>query len=133
MKLINTTGSKEPNGHYSQASMIGNTLYVSAQLPEPILSPRHNDIEQEVGRQTRSVLTNILAITQAAGGTLNDIALVRFYSTDIKYWPMIDRAFADFMGDHLPARAVICIAAIKQDFLVMAEAISEIPLSTIKD
>lgn len=128
MKLINTIGSKQPNGHYSQASSIGNTLYLSAQLPDTTFSAESDDIEQEVERQTRSILDNIIAIVQAAGSTRNNIAFVRFYSTDIRYWPIIDQAFADYMGAHKPARAVICVAAIKQDCLVMAEAIAEINL-----
>lgn len=126
VRLINTNSSKRPNGHYSQATLIGNTLYLSAQLPDTTYSGQSKDIEQQVERQTRSILDNITTIAQSAGATRNSIALVRFYSTDIKLWPIIDQAFSDYMGDHKPARAVICVAAIKHGYLVMAEAIAEI-------
>lgn len=133
MKFIDTTCAKQPNGHYSQATLISNTLYISAQLPDAAPCTERKDIEKEVERQTRSVLNNILGISQAAGGTLHSIALVRLYSTDVAYWPIIDQTFADFMGEHKPARAVICVAAIKQDFLVMAEAVAEISMSTTEE
>ncbi|MCF7498247.1 RidA family protein [Vibrio sp. L5-1] len=133
MEFINTACAKQPNGHYSQATLISNTLYISAQLPDTAASVEKKDMAKEVERQTRSVLNNTLALTQAAGGTLQSIALVRFYSTDVKYWPILDQTFADFMGEHKPARAVICVASIKQDFWVMAEAIAEITMPTAEE
>ncbi|NOH85434.1 RidA family protein [Vibrio sp. 03-59-1] len=95
---------------------MSNTLYISEQLSDTAVSVEKKDMTKEVERQARSVLNNNLALTQTTGGTLHSLALVRLSFTDVTYWPIKDRTFADFMGEHKPARAVICAAAIKQDF-----------------
>lgn len=127
MKFIQTDTAPTPNGHYNQASVVGQSLYISAQLPHENLLGSSSQLEEAIPAQTHSVLESLLAITQSAGGDITNLAFVRFYTTDLRYWPLIDKAFATFMGSHKPARSVIIISAIKQNFLVMAEATSELP------
>ncbi|KFI13414.1 hypothetical protein F0223_20070 [Vibrio coralliilyticus] len=127
MKFIQTDTAPTPNGHYNQASVVGQSLYISAQLPHENLLGPSSQLEEAIPAQTHSVLESLLAITHSAGGDVTNLAFVRFYTTDLRYWPLIDKAFATFMGNHKPARSVIIVSAIKQNFLVMAEATSELP------
>jgi reactive intermediate/imine deaminase len=122
LKPIHTPSAPQPNGHYSQAVLAGSHLFISVQLP------MKNDAEESssIEWQTQSVLSSLLSITQAAGGGVRNIARVTFYVKDLSDWGRINEVFAKFMGDHKPARGVVAVAALKDNWLVAADAIAVI-------
>ena len=58
-------------GPYSQAILVGNTLYMSGQIP---LEPKTMQIVEGIDAQAHQVFRNLRAVAVAAGATLNDIA-----------------------------------------------------------
>lgn len=123
--FIQTEDAPEPNGHYSQATVIRDIIFVAAQLP----SKEHSSIDisstDKIEWEVHSVLESILSIVKEAGGNLGSIGSVRFYTTSVDYWPIINDVFENFMGSHKPARAVVNVTSIKMGFSIMAEAVAE--------
>lgn len=99
-----------PHGHYAQAVVHGATIYVSGQLG--IGAGQTNPERISVGEQVRHALLNVEAILSARDCQRTDIAKVTLYITDVAYWAEANAAFAEFFGDHRPARSIVPCAAL---------------------
>ncbi len=119
---INTYEAPLPAGHYSQAIVAGNMIFVSGQLP---LVPFTGDkITGDIGEQTLQALNNVKSIVVAAGGDTTTIVRTTIYTTDDKNWEEINRVYADFFGPTQPARSILTVAALHYGFKVEIEAVA---------
>jgi len=105
LEAIHTDRAPAPAGHYSQAVEHNGLVFVAGQLPmdgegKPLSSA-------SVGDQTRAVLENIAVILEAAGSGLDRVLQMTLYITDIEMWPDVNEAYAEVLGSHKPARAVV--------------------------
>ena len=119
---ITTYEAPLPGGHYSQAVVSGNVIFVSGQLPVvPLTGDR---LTGSVSEQTLQALKNVLSIVEAAGGDITTIARTTIYTTDVKSWEEINRVYADFFGPVHPARSIITVAGLHHGCLVEIEAVA---------
>lgn len=119
---ITTYEAPLPGGHYSQAVVSGNVIFVSGQLPVvPLTGDR---LTGGVSEQTHQALKNVLSIVKAAGGDITTIARTTIYTTDVKSWEEINRVYADFFGPVHPARSIITVAGLHHGCLVEIEAVA---------
>jgi enamine deaminase RidA (YjgF/YER057c/UK114 family) len=83
----------------------------------------------DMAGQTRRCLEKIELLLKAAGGGMSDVALVRFYVTDIRLMPEVAAARADFFTDPMPpAMTGVGVTALAHpDFLIEIEAVAVIP------
>lgn len=122
MKVIETSKAPIPNGHYSQAVQVGNTVYLSMQLP---INPETK--EQKLGSiedQTYQVLNNILNIVEASGGHKNNIVKVTVYVSDISFWQAVNDIYTQFMGDHKPARGVVPVSSLHMGYQIGLDVVA---------
>lgn len=121
-KPINTTNAPSAVGPYSQSVLAGNTLYVSGQIP---FSPKTNAlIGESVEKQTQQCLENILAIVKAAGMKLTDIVRCGVFMIDLSEFGKMNQVYANFFGDHKPARAAVEVRRLPKDVLVEIDCIA---------
>lgn len=119
---ITTYEAPLPGGHYSQAVVSGNVIFVSGQLPVvPLTGDR---LTGSVSDQTLQALKNVLSIVRAAGGDITTIARTTIYTTDVKSWEEVNRVYADFFGPVHPARSIITVAGLHYGCLVEIEAVA---------
>jgi 2-iminobutanoate/2-iminopropanoate deaminase len=124
MNKISTDKAPTPAGHYSQAISHNGLVFVSGQLP---LDPASgNVVEGDIEAQIRQVMTNISEILLASGSGLEKIVKATIYIPDSSYWPEINRVYAECMGDHRPARAVIPCGDLHYGVLLEMEVIAAI-------
>lgn len=122
MEKIVTNAAPAPAGHYSQAIRHNGLVFVSGQLP---LDPVSKEVvEGGIEPQMRQVMANISAILETSGSGLTNILKATIYIPDSSYWPEINRVYADCMGDHKPARAVIPCGDLHYGVLVEMEVIA---------
>jgi len=122
MEKILTNAAPAPAGHYSQAIRHDGLVFVSGQLP---LDPVSKEVvEGGIEPQMRQVMANISAILEASGSGLDLILKATIYIPDSSYWPEINRVYADCMGDHKPARAVVPCGDLHYGVLVEMEVIA---------
>ena len=105
MKVIQPSDQPVPKGHYSPGIEHHGIIYVSGQLPMTLdtRKPFAGDIET----QTELALRNVEAVLKAAGSDLSRVMQFTIYVSDIELWGAVNKKYAEVMGDHRPARAVI--------------------------
>lgn len=124
LEPIQTSDAPTPAGHYSQGVRVGDLLFVSGQLA---VLPSGERLTGAVEEQTTQALTNLLRIVEAAGGTLESIAKVTVYVPDVALWSRVNATYAEFFGDHKPARAVVPSRELHHGLLVEVEAVAALP------
>lgn len=105
MRIVSTETAPAPAGHYSQAVIHGDLVYVSGQLPiDPVSGkPRVGSIEE----QTRLAMANVAAVLEAAGSRLDRVIKTTVYVSNIDLWGRVNAVYAECFADHRPARAVV--------------------------
>ena len=110
-----------PGGHYTQAMLHGDTLYVSGQLGVTKTTPNAENIP--IAEQVAFALNNIAAIGRVVGAQIDDVIKCTVYVTDIAHWDEANRAYAAFFGSHRPARAIVPCNPLHFGALVEIEAV----------
>ena len=105
MKIINTNKAVEPAGHYSQAIVHDGLVYAAGMLGK---DPENPDAEPgDVRQQTRLALANLSAVLEEAGSDLNHVVRMTVYVSGIEHWGAVNEEYAEVMGSHKPARAIV--------------------------
>ncbi len=124
MKIINTEHAAEARGHYSQAIASNNLLFISGQLPVSADGSHNHDKPFE--KQVELVLANLDAILQAGGSQRSNLLKVTVYITDLSKWGVFNELYAQFLGNHKPARAVVPVPELHYGYQLEIEAIAKI-------
>ena len=122
MEVISTPNAPKPAGHYSQAIVHNNLVYVSGQLP---IDPKSG--EKRIGsieEQTEQALKNLSEILKAAGSSLSQVIKTTVYISDIELWDRVNAVYARFFGEHCSARAVVPTRNLHFGFQIEIEAIA---------
>ncbi|NEY30078.1 RidA family protein [Escherichia coli] len=125
MKIIHSDRLPTPGGHYSPAIISGNSLYISGQLPISLTSPRP---QGELAEQAQTVFNNIDILLETTGINKQHLVNVQVYLSDVALWPEFNRLYAQWIGDHRPARTVVPCSALHYGALLEMSAIAEMVL-----
>lgn len=124
MHEISTDAAPASIGPFSQAVRDGDTVYVSGQGP---VDPETDEIiEGSIVAQTDRTLSNIDAVLDAAGGSLDDVVKVTVFVTDIATYDDVNEAYADRFSAPYPARSAVEVADLPVDIGVEIEAVASI-------
>lgn len=125
MDIIATSGAPKAIGPYSQALRAGNLLFLSGQIP---LDPATgNLVEGDFGAHTRRVFENLKAVLSEAGATFSNVVRATVYLTDLGNFQAMNAIYAEYFGDHKPARSTVGVAslprgsAVEIDLIAMVE------------
>ncbi len=120
-QIISTERAPMAIGTYSQAVKVGNTVYLSGQIP---LVPETMElVPGDMSAQIRRVFDNLKAVAEAAGGTLADVVKLNVYLTDLGHFPLINQVMADYFQEPYPARAAVGVAALPKGATVEMDAV----------
>jgi reactive intermediate/imine deaminase len=122
MQLISTRDAGPAGGHYSQAVVTGHCVYVSGQLPVSAGGPLAADAP--FVQQARQVLHNVTAILQASGSAPSLIVKANVYIRDIALWPQFDQLYAQWLGEHRPARCVVPVPMLHHGYLIEMDVVA---------
>ena len=122
MKSTYTENAPQPAGHYSQAMITGNLVFVSGQLP---IHPDSGEIGPSIEEQTRQVLDNLENILVNSGSSLAKVVKTTVYISDISLWGKVNEIYALRFGTHKPARAVVPTRELHFGCLIEIEAVAE--------
>ena len=118
---IHTDSAPAAIGTYSQAIQSGSLVFLSGQIP---LDPETMEIvDGDFEARARRVFANLKAVTEAAGGTLNQIVKCTVYLTDLDNFATVNSVMAEFFDEPYPARAALGVASLPKGADVEAEAI----------
>lgn len=120
-EIVQTDNAPAAIGTYSQAVKVGDTVYLSGQIP---LDPESMTmVEGDFKAQTHQVFKNLSAVAKAAGGSLNDIAKLNIFMTDLSYFTDVNEVMAEYFDKPYPARAAVGVAQLPKDAAVEMDAI----------
>jgi len=124
-RIIDTDRAPRAIGTYSQAVRVGETLYLSGQIP---LVPETMALVQgDVQAQIRRVFDNLEAVAVAAGGDLADLVKLTVFLTDLADFPLVNQVMAEYFSEPYPARAVIGVSALPKGAAVEMDAVMVLP------
>jgi reactive intermediate/imine deaminase len=119
--VISTIDAPAAIGPYSQAVKVGNTVWLSGQIP---LDPATMQLVQgDTATQAEQVFRNLAAVAAAAGCTLNQAVKINISLTDLGDFAAVNAVMAAFLQEPYPARACVQVAALPRGAAVEIEAI----------
>lgn len=110
------------NNTYHYGVRAGDTLHIAGMVS--FASDGTIVGEGDIEAQVEQVFTNMAAVVEAAGGTMNDVVATTTYLVDVAHAPVVSAARARwFTGEVLPTHTVVGVAALgRPQFLVEIEA-----------
>ncbi|MFW5490554.1 MAG: Rid family detoxifying hydrolase [Desulfovibrio sp.] len=114
-QFVATSGAPAAIGPYSQGVQAGSLVLVSGQLG---LDPEGSGLAADFASQARLALSNCKAILAEAGCGIENIVSVDVFVTNLGRFQEFNAIYAEFMGEHRPARAVIEVSALPLGGLV---------------
>ena len=123
MKAVSTEKAPTAIGPYSQAMQVGDMLYTSGQIA---LNTKGEMVSDDIHDQTRQVLENLGEILSAVGATYNDVIKTTIFLVDMDDFLAVNTVYAEYFGEHKPARATVAVKALPRDAKVEIECIAKI-------
>ncbi len=120
-QAIHTRDAPEAIGTYSQAIKVGQTVFISGQIP---LEPgTMNIVDEDIRAQTHRVFNNLAAVVREGGGNLDDIVKLTVFLTDLSHFAVVNEVMAEHFNPPYPARAAVGVAALPKGVPIEIDAI----------
>jgi reactive intermediate/imine deaminase len=120
-QIISTADAPAAIGVYSQAVRVGNTIWVSGQIPlDPVTKEL---VEGDMEAQVRRVFDNLKAIVVAAGASFDDVVKATVFLIDLSHFALVNKVMAEYFRQPYPARAAVGVAALPRGAQVEVECI----------
>ncbi len=119
--IISTPNAPKAIGTYSQAVKVGDTVYLSGQIPlvPETMQVAPGDVRAHIAR----VFDNLTAVARAAGGSLQDAVKLNVYLTDLTHFPLVNEVMAQYIQEPYPARAAVGVASLPKGVAVEIDAV----------
>lgn len=123
MNAISTKKAPAAIGPYSQAIRVGNIVYTSGQIP---LNPATGAfVEGGIKEQTRQALTNIKAILEEAGTSMDNVVKTTVFMANMDDFTDMNAVYAEFFTEPYPARSAVAVKTLPKGALIEIEVIAE--------
>lgn len=119
--IIQTDKAPAAIGPYSQAVRVGQTVYLSGQIP--LLPDLGVLLESGIEAQTHQVFRNLIAVCTAAGGSLADIVRLGIFLTDLDDFAAVNAVMAEYMQVPYPARSTVQVSALPRGARIEIDAV----------
>lgn len=121
-KIINTPNAPAPIGPYSQAVLVGNTLYTSGQIA---INPATNELEiDDIKSETKLVMENLKAVLVAAEMDFSHIIKCSIFISDMNNFGLINEVYGTYFTSDFPARETVEVACLPKNVNVEISAIA---------
>jgi reactive intermediate/imine deaminase len=119
--VITTPDAPQAIGPYSQAIKVGNTVWLSGQIP--LIPTTMELVSGDISAQARQVFSNLAAVAEAAGGSLNHAVKINISLTNLDHFAAVNEVMASFLQEPYPARACVQVSALPKGADIEVEAI----------
>ena len=110
-------------GPYSQGMKAGGMVFVSGQIP---VNPTTGELVTDIAAATKQSLTNLAAVLQAAGCSMDQVVKTTVFLSDLKNFAAMNEVYAEFFKVNPPARSTVEVGALPKGAVVEIEAIAVI-------
>lgn len=116
MKTVNPEGWARPKGYSNGVVAEGRILAIAGQIG---WNEGCEFVSDEFLAQAEQALRNIVAIVEAAGGSVRDLVRLTWYVVDKHEYLAcrrdLGRVYRAVLGDHFPAMSLVQVAALLED------------------
>ncbi len=120
-QIITTTNAPAAIGTYSQAVKVGETVYVSGQIP--LDADSMEIVAGGFAEQTHQVFKNLSAIAEASGGSLSNVVKLNIFMTDLSQFATLNTIMAEYFTSPYPARAAVQVSALPKAVMIEMDAV----------
>jgi reactive intermediate/imine deaminase len=120
-EIIQTHKAPKAIGTYSQAVKVGQTVYLSGQIP--LVPETMTIVEGDITAQIIQVFDNLKAVAEAAGGDFSDFVKLNVYLTDLSHFPLVNEIMGNYFQEPYPARAAVGVAALPKNVAVEMDGV----------
>jgi 2-iminobutanoate/2-iminopropanoate deaminase len=122
MDFIHSDDAPKAIGPYSQAVKAGNVIYTSGQVS---LDPKTGElVTADFTAQARRVFENLKAVLAAAGAGFSNVTKATVFLTDLANFQTLNSIYAEYFGDHKPARTTVQVAGLPKGAQVEIDLIA---------
>ncbi len=108
-------------GPYSQATVAGNTCYVSGMLG---IDPATGELKEGIEAQAEQALLNLEAVLKAAELTTASVVKTTVFLTDMGAFGQVNTIYSKHFSAPYPARSCVQVSALPKGGLFEIEAIA---------
>ena len=120
-KVISTSKAPAAIGPYSQAIQVGNLVFASGQIP---IDPATGSfVAGGVKEQARQSLTNVKAILDEAGLTLDNVVKTTVFLADMNDFAAFNEVYGRYFVS-LPARSCVAVKELPKHVLCEVETVA---------
>ncbi len=95
---------RAPGLPFSDAVLVGDTLYMAGRIG---FKPGTREVPATAEEEAKLVLDQFKAVLAAAGMTMDDLASVQVFCSDVKHYDAWNKVYATYFTKEPPARAFI--------------------------
>lgn len=121
IQSINPATGQAPIGPYSPAVVAGGFVFVSGQIPR---DESGRMVAESIEAATRQSLANLKSILAAAGCVPPDVVKTTVFMQDLSDFEGMNKTYAEFFGEHRPARSTVQAARLPGNARVEIECIA---------
>lgn len=121
MKFVTTEKAPAAIGPYSQGIIVNNMFYSSGQIP---LRPDGTMEEGGIEQQTHQVFTNLKAVLEAAGASLETVVKATVFIKNMDEFSKVNEVYGHYFSIHKPARSCVEVARLPKDALIEIEVVA---------
>ena len=121
MNFIQTEKAPAAIGPYSQAVVLNGLVYTSGQIA---LTPEGVMLENDVVIQTKQVMTNLKAVLEAAGSSLDNVVKATIFLDTMDDFAIVNEIYAEAFGSHKPVRSTVAVKTLPKNALVEIDAVA---------
>ncbi|GAA6146700.1 RidA family protein [Thalassolituus maritimus] len=123
-EIVSTDKAPQAIGTYSQAVKVGKTVYLSGQIA--LIPETMEIVEGGIEEQIHQVFKNLSAVCEAAGGSLQQIAKLNIFLTDLGNFATVNAIMAEYFQQPYPARAAIGVKELPKAVGVEMDGVLEL-------
>lgn len=121
LKKFQTKFSVRDGGHYTPAVEANGLVFISGQLS---INPEDGSLPEGVKAHAKQALKNLDEVLKAADLKKENVVQCRIYIPNVAFWPELNEAYAEYFGEHKPARVVVPSRELYGGSLVEIEAVA---------
>jgi reactive intermediate/imine deaminase len=118
-QIIHSDQAPKAIGPYSQAMRVGDLVFMAGQVPlDPVTMQM---VEGDFEKESRRVFENIKAVIAAAGGTFEQVVMVRIFLTDFANFAKVNDVMQQYFKEPYPPRTTVAVASLPRNARVEIE------------
>lgn len=119
---ISSENAPKPIGPYSQAVLVGNTLYTSGQIA---INPKTNELELDtIEAETELVMQNIKGLLNEVGMDFTNVVKCSIFISDMNNFTRINEVYGKYFTSNFPARETVEVVCLPKNVNVEISAIA---------